>query len=98
MNQYKKTSLQAIEEEIQFLSKQINEGNYGTEDYDDAMKSLKELIEIRDSIKGKGFEIKSDTVINALVSITSIILITKHEKLDIITTKAFNVATKLIGK
>ena len=82
----------------------------GSEDYSRLLGLLDTVTEVRNKYKvveltddankkRRWFEpVKSDTVISGILSLAGIVLIMKYEEFDAITTKAFGIATKLIGR
>ncbi len=69
------------------------------ERYKVVTERIADLVKIREDLKGRKVEgLKMDTIVNGVISIAGIVLVMKHEKLDIITSKAFGIATKLIGR
>lgn len=71
----------------------------GTEAYASLTEQLKGLKDIRGDLKPAKLEkLKADTLVNGAVSIATVLLVLKYEKFDIVTSKAFGIATKLLGR
>ena len=98
--QLRKDTMEELDNEIKGLVEVLGNISADTDDYQVVADNLKRLTDIRESLKDeKRFEkIKPDTLVNGVISLASIMLILKHEKFDIITTKAFTVATRLLGR
>lgn len=85
-----KVKIRKIDEEI------LNE--------DDPTK-LAQLVEVRKLLNEAAIKkdawysrLEPDTIVNSVVSITSILMILNYEKTDIITTKAMSIFNKMVGK
>lgn len=60
------------------------------------IKSILELLEKRLDIEDKKrFKVSPDTVVLALANLTGIVLVLKHEELNVITGKAFNLLRRV---
>lgn len=71
----------------------------GTAEYASLTEQLKGLKDIRGDLKPAKLEkLKADTLVNGAVSIATVLLVLKYEKFDIVTSKAFGIATKLLGR
>lgn len=73
-----------------------NSGVYSA--MEDVLKLKKDLLEIKEGSKSWKSRVDVNTVISAGVSLTSMLLILNYEKTDIVTSKAFTVASKWFGK
>ena len=95
-----------IEFEILYLSKQISSSELTAEDYDATTKRLNAHIEIKHSMSNKNIKLDLGDVlklvgtgVTAGAGILGLMMTLKYENSDeIITSKAFNVASKMIGK
>lgn len=94
----KKTKLQenidALDLEIGVLTQELIDAEGDT--YDKISEKIGVLTEVRaslanDKINGS----HSKEIISGAVALAGLVLVLKHEKADIITTKAFSMATKL---
>lgn len=98
-NKTVKLTVVEMDKTIQSHTELLAKEQVGSEEYKRIEEALDTLVEVRNNFKPKGMELpKSDTIITGLVSLASIALILKYEKVDIITTKAFGVATKMLGR
>ena len=98
-SQQVKEALKAIDVQLQTLSLELASLSAQDDNYEKVTGQIETLVDIREELRGRKFEpVKLDTIISGVVSIASVLLITKHEKVDIITSKAFTIATKLIGR
>lgn len=84
------------------LDKQIEkrikglEDSYGKTDLDgDRISNIKDLVDIRESLKGRKTRIDPNTVISAAVSVGSIILIIIYENRHVFATAAKNFIPKV---
>lgn len=98
-NRQIKTVLYGVELQLEALTSELQELQGTDERYKVVTERIADLVKIREDLKGRKVEgLKMDTIVNGVISIAGIVLVTKHEKLDIITSKAFGIATKLIGR
>lgn len=91
--------------EILYLAQQLGSKDEGSEDYEKLREQLKALVEIKNSRNENAGFTTADvlklvgTGVTAGASILSLMMVLKYESSDeIITSKAFSVASKLIGK
>lgn len=110
MNKQTQQLLDEMEARIEDIMQKLEVEQVGSQDYERLTKLLADMTNIRNGFKsapsGDGpvekkrwFEpIKGDTIVGGVISLASILLILKYEKFDIITTKAFTIATRLIGR
>lgn len=91
--------------EILYLSRKIGNIDNGTQEYDQAIDELKKLVEIRNASKDASKINSADILkfvgagLTAGTSILGIMMVLKYENSDeIITSKSFSLATKLLGK
>lgn len=94
----KKTKLQenidALDIEIGVLTKELVDSK--GDDYEEISSKIERMTEIRASLANdKVTGSYSKEIISGAVAIAGLVLVLKHEKTDIITTKAFSMATKL---
>ncbi len=94
----KKTQLQenidALDLEIGVLTKELIDAE--GDDYGVISSKIETLTEVRASLANdKVNGSYSKEIISGAVALAGLVLVLKHEKTDIITTKAFSMATKL---
>jgi len=66
------------------------------EEYEAKVRKLEDLTKVRSQLSEvRSKESNAAAVISGVVGISSVIMVLKHEKTDIITSKAFSIATKL---
>lgn len=95
-----------IEFEILYLSKQISSAELTSDEYEATIKQLNALIEIKQNMSNKNIKLDLGDVlklvgtgVTAGAGILGVMMTLKYENSDeIITSKAFNVASKMIGK
>lgn len=95
----KKTKLQenidALDLEIGVLTQELIDAQ--GDEYDKVSSKIGALTEIRASLANdKVNGSYSRDIISGAVALAGLVLVLKHEKAEIITTKAFSIATKLI--
>lgn len=78
----------AIDAEIERVLEFLAGSEPDSEDYTAAMHNLKELYEARSKKSSKFIEF--DTIVLALTNIVGILLILKHEELNVLTSKAIS--------
>ena len=88
-----------LEECMAEIITSMEQEQVGSEDYSRLLGLLDTELTDDANKKRRWFEpVKSDTVISGILSLAGIVLIMKYEEFDAITTKAFGIATKLIGR
>lgn len=93
----KKRTLKKIEERISVLVEKLNDGEMTVETREDTERQIDQLIGFRNELsKGKESKVWVAPVISGVFSMSGILLVLYFEKADIITTKAFNMATRMI--
>ena len=92
-----------VDKRISFLLEDLKEYDSTSGEYESIVENIKKLTDVRDDLKngsGEKWFKMSDMV--ALVSpafgLVGILMITNHEKTDIITSKAANIAMRLLGR
>ena len=98
-----KKSVDPLDTKIEELKAKIAEnGDPNDPDYIRDCKVIDDLLEIKKSEKDSDKESKSkidpNTVIQAVVGISSILLILNYEKTDIVTSKSMSIAQRMLGK
>ena len=92
-----------VDGRISFLLEDLKEYDSTSVEYESIVENIKKLTDIRDDLKnGSGEKWLKMSDIVALVSpafgLVGILMITNHEKTDIITSKAANIAMRLLGR
>ena len=90
----------AIDIQILRLKKQLLKCEDYDEDYENTEAALVNLIKLRDSDVGEksNHDNLIGTVISSAVGVVSMGMILGYEKTDIVTSKAFSIAQRFIGK
>ena len=88
---------------MSFLLEDLKEYDSASEDYQSIVENIKKLTDVRDDLKnGSGEKWLKMADIPALISpafgLDGILMITKHEKTDIVTSKAASIAMRLLGR
>lgn len=102
--------INTLEARMQDIITAIEQEQVGSQAHSQLITTLDDMTEIRnkykaielsdDTNKKRRFmePIKGDTVVSGLISLAGIAMIMKYEQLDAITTKAFSIATRLVGR
>ena len=103
LNRNVRNHIAEVDERISFLLEDLKEYDSSSEDYQSIVEIIKKLTDIRDDLKnGSGEKWLKMADIVALVSpafgLVGILMITNHEKTDIVTTKAASIAMRLLGR
>lgn len=94
-NKQLKQNIKLVDEHINALMVKLIEEEDDSE-IANIQKKIDDLTEVRNKLSSdKVNESYSKEIVAGLISIGGIVLVLKHEKADIITTKAFSMATKL---
>ena len=78
-----------LDRRIQVLEGSLHDSTMTKTDRAETMSELEALVDIRERLNGGTDKISKDALLAAGVSIVSILVILKYEKLDVITSKAF---------
>ena len=90
-----KANIKSIDEEIGKLTEELV-GAAGTDEYNKIVHRIDNLTTIRSKlVEGSGDKAIKEVLLSGTVTLASILLVLKYEKTDIITSKAFNMATKM---
>lgn len=81
-----------LEKEIDRVTSSLTDEQIGSEDYDKRVSALTKLWKIK--AEGKPDRISKDTMLIAGVNLLSILLILRHEHLNVITSKAMQMVPK----
>lgn len=110
MKHHSEEIIKVLEERMAEIITAMERSEVGSQEYAQLLDLLERATEVRnkykvveltdDTNKKKRWfvPVSGDAVISGLVSLAGIALIMKYEELDAITTKAFGIATKMIGR
>ena len=103
LNRNVRNHIAEVDKRISFLLEDLKEYDSSSKDYQSIIESIKKLTDVRDDLKnGSGEKWLKMTDVIALVSpafgLVGILMITNHEKTDIITSKAASIAMRLLGR
>ena len=103
LNRNVRNHIAEVDKRISFLLEDLKEYDSSSEDYQSIVENIKKLTDVRDDLKnGSGEKWLKMADIIALVSpvfgLVGISMITKHEKTDIVTSKAASIAMRLLGR
>ena len=98
----RKQELNVLDAEIKKLIDGLSEVEADSEEYEAKLYQIEKLNEVREALtKSNGMSLDRldiNTVLSATVGLASILLILNYEKADVITSKAFNLGSKMIGR
>ena len=103
LNRNVRKHIAEVDKRMSFLLEDLKEYDTTSEEYQTIIESIKTLTDVRDDLKnGSGEKWLKMADIVALVSpvfgLVGILMITKHEKTDIVTSKAASIAMRLLGR
>ena len=103
LNRNVRNHIAEVDKRISFLLEDLKEYDTTSEEYQTIIESIKILTDVRDDLKnGSGEKWLKMSDIVALVTpafgLVGILMITNHEKTDIVTTKAASIAMRLLGR
>ena len=103
LNRNVRKHIAEVDKRMSFLLEDLKEYDTTSEEYQTIIESIKILTDVRDDLKnGSGEKWLKMSDIVALVSpafgLVGILMITKHEKTDIVTSKAASIAMRLLGR
>ena len=103
LNRNVRNHIAEVDNRMSFLLEDLKEYDSASEDYQSIVENIKKLTDVRDDLKnGSGEKWLKMTDVIALVSpafgLVGILMITNHEKTDIVTTKAASIAMRLLGR
>ena len=92
-----------VDKRISFLLEDLKEYDSTSADYQSIVENIKRLTDVRDDLKngsGEKWFKMSDMValVTPAFGLIGILMVTNHEKTDIITSKAANIAMRLLGR
>lgn len=102
LNRNVRKHIAEVDKRISFLLEDLKEYDTTSEEYQTIIESIKILTDVRDDLKnGSGEKWKMSDIV-ALVTpafgLVGILMITNHEKTDIVTSKAASIAMRLLGR
>ena len=103
LNRNVRNHIAEVDKRISFLLEDLKEYDSSSEDYQSIVENIKKLTDVRDDLKnGSGEKWLKMSDIVALVTpafgLVGIVMITNHEKTDIVTSKAASIAMRLLGR
>ena len=103
LNRNVRNHIAEVDKRISFLLEDLKEYDSSSADYQSIVENIKKLTDVRDDLKnGSGEKWLKMADIIALISpafgLVGILMITKHEKTDIVTSKAASIAMRLLGR
>ena len=92
-----------VEKRIEELTMELDGLDGYAQEYNDIVSNITSLNKVRtdlteSKVPTKLSKVDINTVISGVVGIASILLVTKYEETDIVTSKAVNIAMKWLGK
>ena len=94
-------NVKALDVRIKELVLELEKHEKGTPKYNDIADSMNKLVEARKGlmpVETPGAKLNINTIVTSVFGVIGIMLVTNYEKADIITSKAFNMASRMIGK
>ena len=94
-------NVKALDVRIKELVLELEKYEKGTPKYNDIADSINKLVEARKGlvpVETPGAKLNINTIVTSVFGVIGIMLVTNYEKDDIITSKAFNMASRMIGK
>lgn len=94
-------NVKALDVRIKELVLELEKHEKGTPKYNGIADSMNKLVEARKGlvpVEVPGAKLNINTVVTSIFGLIGIVLVTNYEKLDIITSKAFNMASRMVGK
>ena len=103
LNRNVRNHIAEVDKRISFLLEDLKEYDSASADYQSIVENIKKLTDVRDDLKnGSGEKWLKMADIIALISpafgLVGILMITNHEKTDIVTSKAASIAMRLLGR
>lgn len=95
-NPFKKKEKTELEKQIDARISKLNGGEKDVEKDQKAIDNLKVLIDARDEYEG--IKINPNVIISAFATFGCVLITLKHEKLEVITSKAWSLIPKVLGK
>ena len=94
-------NVKALDVRIKELVLELEKHDKGTARYVQLLDSINKLVEARKGlmpVETPGAKLNINTIVTSVFGVIGIMLVTNYEKADIITSKAFNMASRMIGK
>lgn len=98
-----KTQIKAIDERIEELTTDLVTVDSYSEEYKAIVTNIETLVKVRKELNsGRPFTIGTNIDMNAIITgaigLAAVLMITKYEENEIVTSKAFGLVSKWIGK
>lgn len=98
MNNQLKANISTLDSKIAKVTEELHKSE-DKDETDELMAVLEELVGIRDKMSETlSRESHSKDIIAGVIGVSSILIVLKYEKADVITSKAFGMATQLFKK
>ena len=100
LNRNVRKHIAEVDKRMSFLLEDLKEYDTTSEEYQTIIESIKTLTDVRDDLKNGSGEKMADVIalISPAFGLVGILMITKHEKTDIVTSKAASIAIRLLGR
>ena len=103
LNRNVRNHIAEVDKRMSFLLEDLKEYDSASADYKLIVENIKVLTNVRDDLKngsGEKWFKMSDmvTLVTPAFGLVRILMITNHEKTDIVTTKAASIAMRLLGR
>ena len=94
----KEKNVKALDVRIKQLTLELDKCEKGTAKYSSILENIRQLSETRKVLAPEPNpqnKLNWNTVFSGVISMAGILVVTQYEKMDIITSKAYNIATRL---
>lgn len=95
MHKKKETPEAMLKEEIKDLSKSLRTMDPANPSYQDTLKNLERITELQKELDSCKTKVSPDAILGFIANIGGLVLVLKHEQLNVITSKAFNMVSRV---
>lgn len=95
MHKKKDTPEAMLKEELKDLSKSLRVMDPANPAYQDTLKNLERVTELQKELNACKPKVSPDAILGFIANIGGIALVLQHEKLNVITSKAFNMVSRV---
>lgn len=95
MHKKKETSEAMLKEEMKTLTKSLGTMDPASPKYEETLKTLERITKLQKEMSSEKQKVSPDAILGFVANIGGILLVLQHENLHVITSKAFNMVSRV---
>ena len=95
MHKKEETSEALLKEEMKTLTKSLSTMDPANPKYEETLKTLERVTKLQKEISSEKQKVSPDAILGFIANIGGIVMVLQHEKLNVITSKAFNMVSRV---